>query len=381
MKRAWVDNLKSNQPVRCVLVGGFLGSGKTTALRSIASALLGQGVQPGIIVNDQSTDLVDTSLLRGTMGKEVPIAEVGNGCFCCQFESLGKAVRELSAYGVDVLLGEPVGSCTDLIATVVNPLKAFYPNILISPFSVLLDPQWVKELLLHEIESSFPEEVVFHLSYLMRQQMEEADILVLNKIDLLVAKEIKRLEEQISERFPHKPVLAISAKEGQGVSEWLSLLFSGVPSGQHPLQALDYDRYAKAEAMLGWLNEQIRIVGCRLFDADMFVMELMAELRKTLVQHVSDIAHLKVILIAEQKTKRANLTHINEEPSFSEESIGLVGEAHLILNARVPLAPERLEILVSEAINIVGKTFDVQISVLASRSFSPPYPHPSYRMT
>ena len=48
---------------RYIMVGGFLGAGKTTALLRLAERLRGEGRTVGLITNDQSVNLVDTAML------------------------------------------------------------------------------------------------------------------------------------------------------------------------------------------------------------------------------------------------------------------------------------------------------------------------------
>src|SRR6185503_10765707 len=114
-----IQNPKSkiqNHQNRYVMVGGFLGSGKTTALSQLAKHLTALKQRVGLITNDQGTGLVDTALLtsRGFAVEEIP-----GGCFCCRFNSLVEAAARLTSRSrPDVFLAEPVGSCTDLVATV-----------------------------------------------------------------------------------------------------------------------------------------------------------------------------------------------------------------------------------------------------------------------
>ena len=127
---------------RIILVGGFLGAGKTTLIGQAARRFLQQGKKVGLIVNDQAANLVDTAVLReaGTA-----IEEVAGGCFCCKFSDLINVIERLNAEADhDVIIGEPVGSCTDLSATVLQPLKQFYSGqYRLSPFSVLIDVRQV----------------------------------------------------------------------------------------------------------------------------------------------------------------------------------------------------------------------------------------------
>src|SRR5207244_7349938 len=73
------------QRIRFVMVGGFLGAGKTTTLARLARHYLSRGQRIGLVTNDQAQDLVDTNSLRG---QGFPVEEVAGACFCCRFDDL-----------------------------------------------------------------------------------------------------------------------------------------------------------------------------------------------------------------------------------------------------------------------------------------------------
>jgi len=366
-------DLKSQKPVRVIFTGGFLGAGKTTALGAIARRLLQKGLTVGLVTNDQAANLVDTAIVK-ELG--VPVAEVAGGCFCCRFSDLVDATEQILAKNPDVLLGEPVGSCTDLAATVVNPLKLFYGDIFrIAPFSVLVDPQRVRELVLKEMPTRFPEEV----AYIFRKQLEEADIIVLNKIDTLTQSEADRMVGALKELQPAKPILKVSALRGDGVDEWLQMLMRDAPSGSHILRDIDYDTYAKGEAVLGWLNATVRLVGSPQFDALQFAKALMSELQIAINARNAEVAHLKFLLTSGTQMLRGHLTKADAEPNFIGE-LDEVNEATLVLNARVAISPEALGGIATQAILMAAKTVNADAEILSLQSFSPPYPRPPYRM-
>ena len=134
---------------RLILVGGFLAAGKTTLLWEAARRLAARGEKVGLITNDQAPDLVDTRWLEhagmavadGGIG-DVGVAEVAGSCFCCNFAGLIDASQRLAdTLHADVLIAEPVGSCTDLSATILQPLKEkFSRQFALAPLSVLADP-------------------------------------------------------------------------------------------------------------------------------------------------------------------------------------------------------------------------------------------------
>lgn len=108
------------EKVKLLLVGGFLGSGKTTAIRVAARYLNRNNKKVGTITNDQGRLQVDTVFMKG---HAIPTEEVSAGCFCCQYDELEDRINLLFQIAEpDIVFAEPVGSRVDLAATVVNPL-------------------------------------------------------------------------------------------------------------------------------------------------------------------------------------------------------------------------------------------------------------------
>src|SRR5512140_261378 len=104
------------------LVGGFLGSGKTTAIINAAKLLMDQGRRVGVITNDQGKYLVDTAFFRLSA---VPALEVTGGCFCCNYDDLnGRLSQLVASTPPEGIFAESVGAWADIVATVVKPLLA-----------------------------------------------------------------------------------------------------------------------------------------------------------------------------------------------------------------------------------------------------------------
>src|SRR5207244_13172684 len=133
---------------------------------------------------------------------------------------------------------EAVGSCADLVATVAEPFARFYGDAVeVAPVAIVIDPL------------QFTARRDDDLGYVYGQQLEEADLLVVNKADCTTAAQ----RHAVIKEFSGRPVAEISALTGAGIDDWLTLLGHGASCG-HPLRALDYDRYAHGEALLAWLN-------------------------------------------------------------------------------------------------------------------------------
>lgn len=124
---------------RFILVGGFLGAGKTTLINRFKRYLSDNELKVGLVTNDQGQGLMDTDSARASAPDGVE--EITGGCFCCRLDELVGAVRKLDdSSRPDVIVAEPVGSCTDLMATVILPLERIYElPFALSPLSVIGD--------------------------------------------------------------------------------------------------------------------------------------------------------------------------------------------------------------------------------------------------
>ena len=368
--------LSVKKPVKLIFSGGFLGSGKTTALAALAKRLIQRGLRVGFITNDQSDNLVDTIIVRQMLTDlGVPVEEVVKGCFCCKFDELIEHVEKILTYDPDVLMGEPVGSCTDFVAAVANPIKIQYRDAFrFAPFSIMVDPERVRSLILNEAQTDFPEDV----AYLFGKQMEEADTIVLNKVDLLTGKESDRLLAAIGERYPGKKLMAVSATEGTGMDEWLADLISGRPGANTVLSQIDYDRYASAEAVLGWLNAAVKLQADEPFDAGQFMTSLAIRLRDSFKTKKGEIGHLKFVFTSAGQSMWANLTHLGADPGIGGEKLDKISRGTLIINARVRLEPADLETIVRDSLDMVSNIMAVHSEIDDLQCFSPAYPEPPH---
>jgi G3E family GTPase len=375
-------------PPKLIIVGGFLGAGKTTLLLQAATQLLRRGLSAGLITNDQGSDLVDTALAQV---RSLPVAEVPAGCFCCRFDALIEATERLHTRAdpdapPEVILAEPVGSCTDLQATVMLPLlRLFQTRFALAPLTIAVDAL----RLLHFVRMEVPRLPSDDLAYLFARQIEEAELLLLNKGDLLSAEELTFLQRWLLAYCPAVPVMPISARNGVGVNDWLERVLTSDASaaGHRPLLDLDYTRYAQAEARLGWLNARGTLVVTRERPALPWAERFLQRLLTSLERADLAVAHIKLLLEEtgdDQPQKERRLIKgsvIGPRPallSWDERASDLPAQGtRWLLNARVDCPPATLERIVRTALQ---ETYvDVRAQVEGLVCFQPAPPRPQYR--
>jgi G3E family GTPase len=365
---------------RYIMIGGFLGAGKTTAVAALARRLVDRRVRVGLITNDQSTGLVDTNLLRS---QGFSVEEIAGGCFCCRFNSLLEASTKLTVKTrPDVFLAEPVGSCTDLVATVSYPLHRIYGDrFIISPLSILVDPNRAARILDIQRGRPFSEKVV----YIYKKQLEEADLIVVNKCDSISSSLRDNLVTKLAELFPRADILSCSAREGTDLAPWFERILTEECDPFKATMDLDYETYAEGEAQLGWLNCTVGISSGETFDANLWLLGLARSLRDRIHEEGGKIAHLKMTFDAGDPSGNLSIVSVvrsDEEPDLRESLVDELTEGDLIINLRAEADPDRLRGIVTETFQEIEQSKNnYRINVEHMECFRPRKPQPTHRFS
>lgn len=361
-----------------IMIGGFLGAGKTTAVAALAQRLSARGRKVGLITNDQGQELVDTAMLRS---KGFATEEIPGGCFCCRFNSLVDAADKLSeAARPDIFIAEPVGSCTDLVATVTYPLRRMYGDkFRIAPLSVLLDPVRAMRVFGLQAGGSFSPKVI----YIFKKQLEEADLIVVSKAELLGVELRQALAAAIRREFPAAEVLFASVRTGEGVDEWFSKLEAEEQSERRTMD-VDYGIYAEGEAMLGWLNATVACEPSVDFDANAFLRSYAEAIQKKLQTQGAEIAHLKMTFSPNAGLGDIAVINLVRSDFIPELSIRLeqpAGAGQIIVNLRAEADPDALSAAVSASLPGVVLDFKgLRASLDHLEHFRPGKPVPTHRV-
>lgn len=354
------------------MIGGFLGSGKTSAMIRLAEYLYQKDQSVGLVTNDQSVGLVDTARVRNV---GLPVKEITGSCFCCNFNGLIEVSDLFAEASPDVIIVEPVGSCTDLKATVSYPLRKFHGTKYdVAPLSVLVDPLRLGQVLGLLEGKSFSEKV----SYIYLKQLEEAEILVINKVDLLQPEFRQKLLEETQKRFPQKKIFEVSCKTGEGLNAWFDEILTG-QLGNDPPMDVDYDVYAEGEALMGWLNARFIFEGPIQYIGTSLIGDIATEIRNGLRYNDIEIAHLKLSLIPHDVSgfTSVSITHTSVDAQITDLCDKWIKSGEITVNLRAEADPELLRKVVRQVLKNHLPTLDLSQPIHA---FRPGRPNPTHRM-
>jgi hypothetical protein len=278
----------------------------------------------------------------------------------------------------DFLLAEPVGSCTDLVATVLRPLESLYADDFeIGPFVVLVDPLRARDALSREGKAALSDKV----AYIYRLQQMEAETIAINKIDQLRPDVLAEVRSLLQTQFPARRILAFSARTGEGFDGLAAQLLGpeGTRSAQSP--DVDYDAYAAGEAELAWCDARYAISTARPVDMDDLLMPLGTLLCESLAAAGLQIAHVKLLLRAGDRVCALSIPRSGALPEVSRASNSRAQSLDLILNARVAARPDELRALVENCLRSWAARHRLCATPAAISSFSPTRPVPTHRIT
>lgn len=186
-----MNSVQPNEKAKVTLLAGFLGAGKTTLLKRI---LAWQGDLTGtvVIVNEFGEVGIDGSMLGGSASEMI---ELTSGCVCCTLKA--DFNRELKRIW-----------------------KELAPKRILIEATGVADPDSIKQsfddtgirehMTVHQVVTVLDAdfwEAREHLGPLFYHQLEDADIILLNKIDLIGEENIPRLLSEIHETIPDVQVI------------------------------------------------------------------------------------------------------------------------------------------------------------------------------
>ena len=235
------------------VLSGFLGVGKTTLLNHILHNK--QGMKAAVIVNDMSEVNVDADLVKNenTLSRtEEKLVEMSNGCICCTLrEDLMIEVEKLAkAQKFDYLIIESTGISEPIPVAQTFSFESEDGSIDLSRFSYVdtmvtvvdafnfskdfSSPQYLKDRNLTDIEGD--ERTIVNL---LTDQVEFANVILLNKTDMVTESDLRNLYDIINKLNPDARIIPTNHSK-------VNL--------QEVINTGLFD-FEKAESSAGWIKE------------------------------------------------------------------------------------------------------------------------------
>lgn len=352
--------------IRYMVVSGFLGAGKTTTMIALAEYLDEHYGKTGIIANDMGANLVDTQL---TQTSGCTVTEIGNDCICYQMDNVVDTIRRMrDKSGCTFIMSDIPGCGVGALDHVYGTLrKENDDEFILSPFMVLVDPERLRMIMPEKADINLPAE----LKYLLELQLEEADLIVLNKCDLLDDETIERYMSFLKEACPNIPSMHISAKDHTGIAELADYLTTHL-TDMKEFSVRDNKEFQEAEAKLTWYNRRLYLKSKddSEMDCNEIVEEIIEGIRMGLIEHKRNVPHLKTFATTDDEDfSKASLIGVDYDIEYANKFKHPHKNLRMIINARAVCESRPMARLVDDAIDDVCDRYDLDCQVFFTECF------------
>ncbi len=334
---------------------GFLGSGKTSTMMALTRYYTEEYGKAAMISNDLGGEgLADHRLarLRGCNASEIT-----GECICFCHAELLERLNACYEAGCELVVSDIPGFGVGALEHVYHGMEKDYPGQLeLAPFTVLTEPRTVK-LLRGELAGD--------MAYILDAQLMEADLIVLNKCDLLTKKEKDEAIAWLSAAYPHAGVIGISALKNDGLDELSQALKGGQASMRHP--AIDYED-ADLQHAMGELSEyyiQYRAeVCCNDFNGNDYLMDLAERIQADIRKEGCEIPHLKLLAWEpEGDYGKVDLLGTARPIEVSHSFARPCTDLAVILNTTAACPAKKLEDLFLKAVEDVSRQYQLEVMI------------------
>ena len=359
---------------------GFLGSGKTTAMMALTNYYSAHHGKAAMISNDlgEGVTLADHRLaaLSG-----VNAAEITDECICFCHDVLTECLDAFYADGCDLVVSDIPGFGVGALEHVYHGLTEAYPGkYALAPFTVLIEPRNVT-LLQHALpgkpgvsagDADSGHNPYGDAGFILRAQLQEADLIVLNKCDLLTAEEAAACKDWLSAAFPQAQVLSISALSGAGLEELSLALKLGKASLRHPDIDYDDDNLQNAMDRLTEYYLQYRAdVCCNDFDGTEYLADMARMVQRELKAEGFEVPHLKLLAWEpEGDFGKVDLLGVDRPIEITRRFERPCTDIAVVLNANAACPAGKLDEVMMKAVNAVSAQYQLETVIFRKEFFN-----------
>lgn len=342
---------------------GFLGSGKTTTMMALTKYFSEHHGKAAMISNDLGhQNLADHKLaqLAGCNSSELT-----GECICYQTENLVERLDQLFYKdGCQLVISDIPGFGVGALDHVYHTLQKQYTDRYeLAPFTVLVEPNTV-EMLQNGTGGD--------LSYILNTQLLEADLIVLNKCDLIVKEVQLAMSEYLREHYPQAKIIAISALTGQGLENLSQALIQGCASMHLPDIGYGGTDFRNAmEKLSEFYVQYYAAVCCNDFDGSDYLTTMAERIQKGIKAAGFEIPHLKLLAWKpEGDYGKVDLIGADRPVDVSRKFQKPCTELAVMLNASAACPGNILEKIMTVAYETVSEQFHLSLMIYKKETIS-----------
>lgn len=341
---------------------GFLGSGKTTTMMALTRHHTLHHGRAAMISNDLGQQSLADNKLANLAGCNA--SELTGECICYQTENLVERLDKLfDQDGCELVISDIPGFGVGALDHVYHTLQKRYTDrYALAPFTVLTEPRTVE--LLRSGRGG-------DLTYILNTQLLEADLIVLNKCDLLTAREREQDMAYLKENYPHAQVLAISALTGEGLEELSQALCQGSASMHLPDIGYGGPAFGKAMGkMAEYYIQYYATVCCNDFDGSDYLMALAKAIQAGIREAGCEIPHLKLLAWEpEGDYGKADLLGVDRPVEVSKRFEKPCTELAVMLNASAACPSAALDRVMTGAVETISEQYNLSLMIFKKECF------------
>ncbi len=342
---------------------GFLGAGKTSAMMALTQYYTKHHGRAAMISNDlgESVTLADDRLAKLS---GVNASQITDECICFCHDVLTERLEAYYADGCELVASDIPGFGVGALEHVYHGLAKEYPGQFeLAPFTVLIEPR--NASLLREGQGG-------DMAHILRAQLKEADLIVLNKRDLLDESELAADLAWLAGHFPEAEVLAVSALTGEGLEELSQALARGKASMRHP--DIDYDDEDLQNAMdrlTEYYLEYVAKVCCNAFDGTEYLLDLARAVQEALREGGHEIPHMKLLAWEpEGDFGKVDLLGTDRPIEVTRRFERTCSDVAVVLNANAACPADTLDAVITESVDRVSREYQLETAVFKKDFFN-----------
>lgn len=349
------------------IISGFLGAGKTTSMITFAQVVNQSGGKAAILANDLGAkDIVDAAYTSTT---GILTGQIAGDCICYQHEVLVSKLRGLAAEGADIIFSDIPGCGIGALEHVYLQLGEREPGEFdLLPFTCVVDPRLLRLAIRGRDDGTIPKEMQF----LLRAQMAEAELIVLNKTDLLEQEEQERQLAFLRAQYSDTPVMAMSALTGDGVGEVLSYLVAHRSAMEYRDIGYGSEAFLAAEQLLCWFNRRVffETADGSAADFNLVAGALFQDIGQRLQERGSNVPHLKLFAMGVNGDfLKASMTGVGRPVEYGRKLQRRYAAISMMINARALSDSQEMAQVADEAIALIQTQFHLKSRTYFSESF------------